>query len=392
MNVMPPNVPLAPTPYMGWNTYYGVGGSFDEQAIMSVAHALVDRGLAAAGYTIVWLDYGWASGARDAGGELIVDSEQWPRGLRGLTDVLHGMGLMAGIYTDAGPSGCEGQGVGSFGHYQQDADLFAAWGFDAVKIDFCGGGQQQMDPRPAYREFDEAIRGNASRRPMVVNVCNFWRPGQVGDGYPPLERSAYAAHEWASQIAQSWRTDTDIGFSRDVVFENVLRNLDTNAQHPEAAGPGHWNDPDYLAPELGMTASEARAQLTMWAIVAAPLVIGSDVRALSDEAVEMLTNLDVIAIDQDPLGVQGTAIRRDFDGEVWVKPLAGGDRAVAFLNRGQHPRSIGLEPAEIGFPAGATFELRDLWTHATTGETEVVAPEVPPNSALLFRARPTARI
>jgi alpha-galactosidase len=218
-------MPLALTPYMGWNTYYGVGGVFAEETIIDVADALVDRGLARAGYRIVWLDYGWASGAREPNGELVVDREQWPHGLRWLTDQLHARGLAAGIYTDAGPSGCDAQGVGSLGHYQQDADRFAAWGFDALKIDFCGGGQRHLDPEPRFREFVQAVRGNSSGRPIVVNVCNFWRPGQVGNGYPPLERSAYATPAWASQIAESWRTDTDIGFTRDVVFENVLRNL-----------------------------------------------------------------------------------------------------------------------------------------------------------------------
>jgi alpha-galactosidase len=372
---------------MGWNTYYGIGGVFDEQTIVSVAQALLDRGLARAGYRIVWLDYGWASGARDARGGLIVGSGQWPHGLDGLTDRLHAMGLLAGIYTDAGPSGCDGQGVGSLGHYQQDADQFAAWGFDAVKIDFCGGGQQRLDPRPAYGEFIQAIRSNSSRRPMLINVCNFWRPGQVGDGYPPAERSAYGTHEWARQIAESWRTDTDIGFPRDVVFENVLRNLDTNGQHPESAGPGRWNDPDYLAPELGMSHTEATAQLTMWAIVAAPLIIGSDVRALSSEAVAMLTDPDVLAVNQDPLGIQGRAVKRDGDAEVWLKPLASGDRAIALLNRGERRQRIVAEPAELGLPGEeTTFELRDLWTGSTSSEEELVSAAIPPHSAMLFRA------
>jgi alpha-galactosidase len=357
---------------------------------MSVAEALIDRGLARAGYRIVWLDYGWASGARDAGGELTIDAAQWPHGLRWLTDQLHARGLLAGIYTDAGSSGCDGRGVGSRGHYKQDADRFAGWAFDAVKIDFCGGGQERLDPEECCREFVRALRGNSSRRPMLINVCNFWRPEQVGDGYPPFERSAYATHRWASRIAQSWRTDTDIGFTRDVVFANVLRNLDTNGCHPEAAGPGHWNDPDHIVPELGLSSAESGAQFAMWAIVAAPLVIGADVRALSDDAVAMLSDPDVIAIDQDPLGIQGTPVKRDPAAGVWLKPLVGGDRAVALLNRRAAPVSVTVGAAEIGLAPDRTFRARSLWKQTTTHTANSISAEVPAHAAVLYRISPDA--
>jgi alpha-galactosidase len=370
---------------MGWNTYYGVGGVFDEETIIDVADALVDRGLARAGYRVVWLDYGWASGARDANGELVVDRDQWPHGLGWLTDQLHSRGLLAAIYTDGGPSGCEGQGVGSLGHYQQDADRFAAWGFDAVKIDFCGGGQRHLDPKPRFREFVQAIRGNSSERPMIVNVCNFWRPGQVGRGYPPVRRSVYSTPRWASRIAESWRTDTDVGFTRDVVFENVLRNLDTNARHGDLTRPGHWNDPDYLAPELGMTHAEAQAQFTLWAVVAAPLVIGADVRALSAATVAMLSDDDVIAIDQDPLGAQGDRAKRVGDVEIWVKPLANGDRAVALLNRGSASRRVVAKTSDLGLRRGVTVTVRDVWAKTDADCDGSLRAEVPSRSALLYR-------
>jgi alpha-galactosidase len=358
---------------MGWNTHYGLVGVFDEDTILDVAQALVDRGLARAGYRIVWLDFGWASGARDAAGELVVDADQWPHGLRGLTDRLHAMGLLAGIYSDVGHSGNNGQGVGSFGHYRQDADCFAAWGFDTVKIDCVGGGQERIEPRAAYREFVAALRGNSSGRPLIVNVCNFWRPGHLDGTYPPYERSSHASWEWAPEIAESWRTDTDIGWPRNVSFADVLRNLDANAAHPEVAGPGRWSDPDYLAPEIGLSSTEAQTQLTMWATVAAPLVIGSDVRALSAESVAMLTNPDVLAVDQDPLGTQGVPVTA----QVWVKPLQGGERAVALLNRGASPQRIDarLPPSRV----------RDLWTGAeivTDGPFEAV---VPAHGAALYR-------
>jgi alpha-galactosidase len=379
---------LAATPYMGWNTYYGVGGIFDEQTILSVARALLDRGLARAGYRIVWLDFGWASGKRDAGGRLVVDHRQWPHGLRWLTDWLHRHGLLAGIYTDAGRSGCDGQGVGSYGHYQQDADSFAAWGFDAVKVDFCGAGQEGLDPIPLYEQFARALAHNSSHRQLLLNVCNFWVPGQINGTRPSYANSAYASYRWAPRIAQSWRTDTDIGFPHDIQWVNVLRNLDHDAAQPAAAGPGHWNDPDYLGPELGMTGAEARAQFSMWAIVAAPLILGSDPRALSPATIAMLENRDVIAVDQDPAGIQGTMVQQHGSGQVWSKPLAGGASAVALLNRGSEPLRITTTASRVGLAAASTYTVRDLWAHRTTRSHGEISAVVAPDSAMLYRVSP----
>ncbi len=376
---------LAAAPYMGWNTYYGVGGIFDEQTILSVANALIDRGLANAGYRIVWLDFGWASGARDSDGNLIVDPQQWPHGLAWLTAWLHANGLLAGIYTDAGASGCYRQGVGSLGHYQQDANTFAAWGFDAVKVEFCGAGQEGLTPEPQYTQFAEALANNASHRPMLLNVDNFWVPGQIDGTHPSLANSAYSNYRWAPQFAQSWRTDTDIGFTGDIKFVNVLRNLDHDAAHPRAAAPGHWNDPDYLGPELGMSGAQAQAQMSMWAIVAAPLVLGTDPRTLSQASITMLENSQVIAIDQDPLGIQGRPIKQQGSAQVWVKPLAGGDRAVALLNRGPTAIRITTTARAIGLPHVSAYNLHDIWQHTTCRTTGAINALVAPDSAVLYR-------
>jgi alpha-galactosidase len=386
--VRPPSV-LAAVPYMGWNTYYGVGGIFDEATILSVAHALIDRGLAQAGYRIVWLDFGWASGARDSRGELVVDRHQWPHGLKWLTAWLHRRGLLAGIYTDAGASGCYGRGVGSLGHYQQDANRFAWWGFDAVKVDFCGAGQEGMQPTPAYTRLAKALAKNASHRQLLLNVCNFWVPGQIDGKHPSFADSAYANYRWAPRIAQSWRTDTDIGFTGKIQFNNVLRNLDRDAAHPKAAHPGHWNDPDYLGPELGMSASQAQAQFSMWAIVAAPLILGSDPRALSVATIKMLQNRQVITIDQDPLGIQGTAIADEGSGQVWTKPLVGGDVAVALLNRGSAALRIATSVERVGLPPATAYRLRNVWAQSTRMTTDVISARVPPDSVVLYRVTPT---
>jgi alpha-galactosidase len=339
----------------------------------------------------VWLDFGWATGQRDRSGALVIDSRQWPHGLPWLTGWLHRHGLLAGIYTDAGKSGCRDKGVGSLGHYQQDADSFAAWGFDAVKVDFCGAGQAGLDPKPAYTRFAKALANNSSHRKLLLNVCNFWVPGQINGTRPTLANSAYASYRWAPRIAQSWRTDTDIGFNRNIQWVNVLRNLDHDASEPTAAGPGHWNDPDYLGPELGMTSSEAQAQLTMWAIVAAPLMLGSDPRALSDSTIAMLENRQVIAVDQDPLGIQGTVVQQHGEGQVWSKPLAGGEAAVALLNRGSVPLQITTDTSTVGLRSAASYTVRDLWAGTTETTAAAIAAIVPPDSAVLYRVTPDQR-
>ncbi len=405
----PAAVASTQTPYMGWNTYYGVGGVFDQATIVSVARALLHRGLAQAGYRIVWLDFGWASGARTPSGRIVVSHAQWPRGMRWLTSWLHRHGLLAGIYTDAGWSGCRREGLGSLGHYVQDADQFAAWGFDAVKVDFCGAGQEGLDPRPLYATFAGAVRGNSSHRRMIFNVCNFWVPGQINGREPTLADSSFENADWASGFAQSWRTDTDIGRTGRIRWVNVVRNLENDARDPGVARPGHWNDPDYLGPQLGLSAGEAQAQLTMWAIVAAPLMLGSDPRRLSASSLQMLENPGAIAIDQDPLGVQGypippvtggaplatpaaTRAARPAPvqpaataGQVWVKPLLGGAYAVALLNPGPRPQRITTTAAAVGLAPDRRYALDDVWTATSTLTRGRIGAVVPADAAVLYR-------
>lgn len=376
---------LALTPYMGWNTYYGLGSSYDAPTIENVADYLVSSGLAAAGYKIVWLDGGWWSGTRDAQGNITVSGAQWPDGMSAVASYIHSKGLLAGIYTDAGRSGCGGANQGSYGHYQQDVNTFASWGFDAVKVDFCGGSQLQLDPQQAYSQFSQAIADDSPHRPMIFNICNPFEPGEYGNGYPPFDRSVYDSYSYAPAIANSWRTDTDVGFVHSIAFSDVLRNLDADAAHPEAAGPGHWNDPDYLGPELGMTPAEFQAQLSMWSMVAAPLIIGSDVRTLSAASLQMLTNPEILAIDQDPAGIQGTVLASQGSGQVWVKPLANGDRAVALLNRGTTPVTLSTTAGAVGLPVASSYNLRDVWQHSTTETAGRIAATVPGDSVVVYR-------
>jgi alpha-galactosidase len=376
---------LAQTPYLGWNTYYGLGSNFNEQTIESVADAMVSSGLKGAGYQYVWIDGGWWSGTRDASGNITVNPNQWPDGMKAVADYIHSKGLKAGIYTDAGSNGCGGTNQGSYGHYQQDANQFASWGYDAVKVDFCGGTQLKLDPATAYGQFRDALLNNSSHRPMLFNICNPFQPGEYGNGYPPYDRSVYNSYSFGPTTGNSWRTDTDIGFVHSIQFSDVLRNLDADATHPEAAGPGHWNDPDYLGPELGMTSAQSQAQFSMWSMVAAPLIVGSDIRTLSPATLAMLTNQEVLAVDQDPLGAQGTAISTMGDAQVWVKPLANGDRAVALLNRGSTPLTISTDAGAVGMPHASRYDLRDLWRHTTAETAGRIAASVPPDSTVLYR-------
>jgi alpha-galactosidase len=374
---------------MGWNPYFAGLGLSNEATFESVANSLISTGLEQAGYRIFWLDYGWATGARDSSGQLIVDSTKWPDGMSGFTTWLHQHGFQAGIYTDGGRSGCNGQNIGSYGHYQQDADTFAAWGFDAVKMDFCGGGQQLFAPQPLYTQFSQALSVNASGRPMILNVDNFWTPGQIDGTNPSYDNSSFNNWSWAPAISQSWRTDTDIGFVGNIQFRDVLRNLDQDATHPQAAGPGHWNDPDYLVPQLGMTSTQAQSQFSMWAMLAAPLILGSDPSALSLATISMLKNAQVIAIDQDSLGAQGTLLTSSGSGQVWVKPLASGARAVALFNRGTSAQQITTSASAVGLPHAGHYTLVDLWTNQTTTTRNKITANVAADAVVLYRV--TAR-
>jgi alpha-galactosidase len=242
-----------------------------------------------------------------------------------------------------------------------------------------------LKPEPLYAEFARALANNSSRRPILFNVCNFWVPGQIDGTRPSFADSAYANYRWARRIAQSWRTDTDIGFTRDIKFVNVLRNMDHDAAHPEAAGPGHWNDPDYLGPELGMSSAQAQAQLSMWAVLAAPLILGSDPRSLSSGAIAMLRNRAVISIDQDALGLQGRLISQRGSGQVWVKPLSGGGAAVALLNRGSAPLRLATTLRAIGLRQGRVYRVLDVWRGRRRRTTSAISATVAPGSVALYR-------
>ncbi|WP_203711588.1 NPCBM/NEW2 domain-containing protein [Asanoa siamensis] len=378
-----PQPVLSPTPYLGWNTYYGLGGDPTEAEVRASADFLVSSGLRDAGYRYVWIDGNWAAPTpRNEAGDLVANPAQFPNGLAGLVDYIHGKGLKAGIYTDAGPYIPGKCGLGSGGHYQRDADQFAAWRFDAVKVDYLCGIAADLDPKTVYTEFATALRNNASGRPMLFNLCNPVTSPDWGN-YPEEQQST---HSWsyAPAIAQSWRTYTDVGFQGDIKFKDVLRNYDANARHPEVAGPGHVNDPDYLGPQLGMSDEEFRTQMTLWSVAAAPLMIGSDLRTLSQASLDTLKDPDVLAINQDPAVVQAVRVGPAGATETWVKRLANGDRAVVLLNRGDTPRTLTTTASAVGL-SGGRVRLANAWTDQVTESAGTISAAVPAHGAALFR-------
>lgn len=405
---------LAQTPYMGWNTYYGKV-AVNQATILAEARTMASDGLEAADYDYIWLDGGWNH------------ARNFPAGMAWLTGQLHQMGFKAGIYVDADDHGCVDQSLatgtdtcdGPHGQYQQTVNQFAAWGFDAIKVDFVYAGQAEkahgwphgMTPEHFYREFSAAVQNDSPHRPMLLNLCDFLTPGT--DNASEAD-SAYNTWSYAPGIANSWRTGTDIGTAGHIRWADVLRNLQADAAHPEAAGPGHWNDPDYLGPQLGMTAAQARAQFTMWAMLSAPLIIGSNVApgvqgtpggpapaaGLSSQSLAMLENRAVIAIDQDPLGAQATPLSYGAEGapadsaapgrgQVWVKPLANGNRAVAFLNRGTTTMTVQANAAGIGLLATSSYTVSNLWTGTHTTTSGDLSATVPPGSAALYEVAPS---
>lgn len=382
---------LAPTPYMGWNTYYGLGAP-TEKEVRSVADKLVGSGLRDAGYDIVWLDGGWqADNPRDAQGRLVANPERFPSGIPALVSYLHARGLRAGIYTDAGTyDGGRSCGLGSRGHYDQDARQFADWKIDTIKVDFLCGIGAKLDPGPAFKEFSDAVAKSGRR--MLLNLCN---PLTDDWGLPHTpEQDAHNTYVYAPTTADSWRTGTDIawGTPSPGQWPNVLRNMDANAWHPEAQGPGHYNDPDYLIPMRRMTdgsyeltQEESTTQFVMWAEMGSPLMLGSDPRTLSDAMIRTLRNPEIIAVDQDPLAIQGVRVATDPVGDVYSKVLRGtGQRAVVLLNRSGQPAERTVRFADTGL--GGPVRVRDLRARADRGtHTGSYTVEVPAHGTAFLK-------
>jgi hypothetical protein len=370
-------------PPMGWASWNSFFSSIDHNVIKQQADALVSSGMAAAGYKYVNLDDGWWQGQRDANGNIVVDENLWPGGMKAIADYIHSKGLKAGIYTDAGKNGCgyyypttrpAAPNTGMEGHYQQDLETFQRWGFDYVKIDFCGGRVESLDQETTYKQIAAAneAASAATGRKLVLSFCEW------GSGLP---------WNWAPGYGDLWRTSVDI-LQKDETpqLTKMYYNFD-EALHPAAQHTGYYNDPDMLMVGLnGMTAARNRLHMSLWSIAGAPLLAGNNVATMSAETRDILTNPEVLAVNQDPRGLQGVKVAEDTRGlQVYGKVLSGtGKRAVMLLNRTGSAANITVRWADLGLtPASAT--VRNAWTRTDAGSFETsYTTSVPANDAVLL--------
>jgi alpha-galactosidase len=357
---------LAKTPPMGFNDWNSFGCNVDEQLIEQTADYFVSSGLKDAGYTYVNIDDCWLLKSRSADGHLVPDPVKFPDGIKGTADYVHSKGLKLGIYEDAGTATCAGY-PGSLGHEQTDANDFAAWGVDYLKYDNCNnaGSTTQAQYIARYQAMGDALKQTG--RKIVYSLCEW------GNNEP---------WTWAGDIGNLWRTTGDINDS----WGSLKSIISQNAPLAQYARPGAWNDPDMLeVGNGGMTDTEYKTHFGLWAVMAAPLLIGTDLRKATPETLAILKNKDVIAIDQDKLGVQGQVIAQGNGTMVFSKPLANGDRAVALYNSNDASATVGTTTAQAGLPRSTGYTLKDLWTGTTTETAGTISASVPAHGTVLYR-------
>lgn len=389
--VQPAMKVLAATPPMGWNSWNVYGEDIDEAKILATADAIVQSGMREAGWEYVMLDDGWQKtrGSRFLY-ELDYDPHKFPRGIKFLADDVHEKGMKLGIYSGPGVETCAGY-TGSSGHEAEDAQLFASWEVDHLKYDSCcwpGKGADGLFEM--HKKMSDALK--ATGRDIVLHVCHCgW------DDVWEWARDA-GGHHW--RIGQDITDDFDVPGHREGYYFDVLDMIDRGVGLEKYSGPGGWNDYDMLVVNLkgegalvgdGATPEEYRTHFSMWAILSSPLIVGSDLTDMDAYTVQTLTNTEVIALNQDPLGIQAARVRKDGDLEVFAKPLANGDWAVALLNRGLADAEIGAgwqEDLGVDWPAATVRELwahRDLGSHrggfaTTVGSHEVTILRVTPEN------------
>jgi len=371
---------LALTPPMGWNTWNKFACNVSDELVRGMADAMVKSGMKDAGYQYIVIDDCWQV-SRDATGNIVVDPQRFPNGIKPLADYVHSVGLKFGIYSDAGAKTCQGRPAG-LGHEYQDARTYASWSVDYLKYDWCNTLPGQ-DARSSYANIRQAL--DASGRPIVLSICEW------GSHQPWL---------WAKEAGGNlWRTTGDIQdrwagkkewSPGNCCSNGMLDIVDENEPLYSYAGPGHWNDPDMLeVGNGGMTPTEYRSHFSLWALMAAPLIAGNDLRSMTPEIHDILTNKEVIAIDQDPLGRQGRRVWKDGDLELWSKQLQDGSRAVILLNRGASSRDITASWEQIGYPGHLSAAVRDLWAHKDLGKfTGKFSAPVESHGVVMLTIRP----
>jgi alpha-galactosidase len=373
-------------PPLGWNSWNTFGCDITEAKIRAAADAMVNSGMHAAGYEYVVVDDCWQATTRDSSGNLRGDATRFPSGMKALGDYIHGKGLKFGIYQAPREETCAqyfnslGGSTGALDHEQQDATTFASWGVDYLKYDWCSPWGTVNDQVASFSKMRDALR--ATDRPIVYSI----NPNSAHTNTAP-------SYNW-SAVADMWRTTEDItdtwttGCTADC-FMGITEILDVQAPLYSWAGPQHWNDPDML--EVGVrgtfTPTENRAHFSMWAIMAAPLIAGNDITSMTADVQAVLTNPDVLAVNQDSTGQQARRVRDFGETEVWAKTLSDGSAAVALLNRSASTATVSTTAAEAGMAAGSAYNLLDVWTKAASNTTGAISATVPPHGVVMYRVR-----
>lgn len=341
-------------PIMGWSSWNNFQINIDEKIIREQADAMITSGMYDAGYRFINIDDGYFGG-RDANGKLYADAKKFPSGMASLTAYIHSKKLKAGIYTDAGKNTCgsmwnkdaNGIGVGIYGHIKQDCSLFfKEWKFDFLKVDWCGAEQQKLDEATTYTAIIDTVRATSTN--IIFNVCRWQFPG-----------------EWVIKKADSWRISGDIR----ATFASILKIIDLNADLAKYSSAGHYNDMDMLQVGRGMTYEEDKTHFSMWCIMNSPLLAGNDLRNMSKETLEILTNKEIIALNQDKGFKQAMRVSKENDIELWIKPLGNPGnkaKAITLLNRSNKETQVTLTAAKAGIQKNAS--LRDLWQHKDLGK------------------------
>ena len=364
---------LAQTPPMGWNSWNKFNCDVSEKLIKEIADAMVASGMKDAGYQYIVIDDCWQID-RDGNGKIVADPERFPSGIKALVDYVHGKGLKFGIYSCAGTKTCQ-ERPGSHGMERIDANTYAEWGVDYLKYDW--GFTEGIEPIAAYKNMSEAIK--EAGRPMIFSICEW------GLSKP---------WTWARDVGHLWRTTYDI---RDWYDGEINGNflgwsiiLDKQVGLEKYSGPGHWNDPDMLEVGNGrQTNTEYKAHFSFWALLNAPLIAGNDLRNMDANTIEILTNTEVIAINQDQLGQQGYKICDYGDSEVWCKNLYNGDYCIILFNRASSRQQVAVQWEMIAPELAAdSFALRDLWKHEDLGDFKYgFNAEIPSHGAKMIRLK-----
>lgn len=379
---------LALTPIMGWNSWNTFGDKLTEGLVIETAEAMIANGMRDLGYNYINIDDFWQLADRGADGHFVIDSTKFPRGIKYVTDYLHERGFRVGIYSDASRYTCGGV-CGSYGYEDIDAQDFADWGIDLLKYDYCGAPDSKDTAIVRYRKMGDALR--ATNRSIIYSICEW------GQREPWTWAKEVGGHYWRTtwDIRDTWNMN---GY--DNGKNGVLPIIDINKNLADYAGPGAWNDPDMLTVGMfgkshsinhgtrkyGCTLDEYRTHLSLWCMMASPLLSGNDVRQMGDSVTNMLLNSEMIAINQDELGRQAKPMAQIQSCEVFVKPLTHERTAIAVMNRADSTETVTIKFADLG--VGKVSSIRDVWAHRNLKVSDELVFTIPPHGTEVIVVNP----